>query len=62
MDSVVSFRSDETNYGYPSVNEMIGCDQWLLVQLDQAGAPILNVIVSLFIKTTFLSEHMIMKC
>ena len=46
MDSVVSFRSDETNYGYPSVDEMIGREQWLLVQLDQAGAPVLNVIVS----------------
>lgn len=46
MDSVVSFRSDETNFGYPSVAEMLGRDQWLLVQLDQAGAPILNLIVS----------------
>ena len=55
----MSFRSDETDYGYPSVQEMINQDQWLLVQLDQAGAPILNVIVSILTFFIFLSEHMI---
>ena len=55
----MSFRSDETNYGYPSVEEMIGRDQWLLVQLDQAGAPVLNIIVSLSKNYFFSSEHMI---
>ena len=50
-DSLVSMRSDETwNGGFeesPTTAELLARDEWLLVQLDNSGAPTINAIVSL---------------
>ena len=44
-------RSDETWDGNfvepPTTAELLARDQWLLIQLDNSGAPIINSIVSL---------------
>ena len=49
-DSLVSMRLDETwNGGFeecPTTAELLARDEWLLIQLDNAGAPIINAIVS----------------
>ena len=50
-DSLVSMRSDETWDGQfkdtPTTAEVLARDQWLLIQLDNSGAPSFNVIVSI---------------
>ena len=49
-DSRVSMRSDETWDGYfndtPTNAEILARDQWLMIQLDNAGAPIVKKMVS----------------
>lgn len=49
-DSRVSMRSDETWDGNfkdtPTIAELLAREHWLLIQLDNSGAPIWKTIVS----------------
>jgi len=48
-------RSDETWSGCPqfgTVPEMLARDEWILLRLNQYGAPSVHIMVSLFIKLT----------